>query len=499
MLQPLRRNWFALTPAFRLAFVAIIILALLVAVYTYLRLTSNVPVAYSDAREHFKYGSTGGEIDSGIPLTIWAGLPRVFGLPGGNYQSFGFVYEGNNLLPIGTSRRRFRGIDLVAFNCSICHVGSVRLNEAEQPRHVLGSPSNTVDLRGFYTFVFNAAKDERFSYARIVPEAERAGVHEDLINRLLLRFYVVDLTRAGLLDFYSRLEFILSNPQFGPGRIDTFSPAKALLNFPTGSRMPEAERLGVADLPSVWNQRKRQGMQLHWDGNNTKVEERNRSAAFGTGAYPTTLDREGMRRVERFLDEAKPDPFPVPVDLGLAGKGKPIYDKLCAACHGQDGTHFAAGQAMLGKVTPIEEIGTDRHRLDSYTLALAVNQNLLYAGTPDPSERFSHFRKTYGYANMPLDGLWLRAPYLHNGSVPTLRDLLEPSAQRPAFFYRGDDLFDPVRVGFISNVPERAGRTFFPYDIRVPGNDNRGHEGTAYGTDLAPADKDALVEYLKTF
>ena len=49
---------------------------------------------------------------------------------------------------------------------------------------------------------------------------------------------------------------------------------------------------------------------------------------------------------------------------------------------------------------------------------------MLYAGYP---RRFSHFRKTYGYANMPLDGVWLRAPYLHNGSVPTLRDLLNPA------------------------------------------------------------------------
>ena len=55
--------------------------------------------------------------------------------------------------------------------------------------------------------------------------------------------------------------------------------------------------------------------------------------------------------------------------------------------------------------------------------------------------RFSHFRKTNGYANMPLDGLWLRAPYLHNGSVPTLRALLFPE-ERPAVFYRGYDVYD---------------------------------------------------------
>ena len=54
---------------------------------------------------------------------------------------------------------------------------------------------------------------------------------------------------------------------------------------------------------------------------------------------------------------------------------------------------------------------------------------------------FSQFRKTQGYANMPLDGLWLRAPYLHNGSVPDLRALLFPE-ERPAAFYRAYDVYD---------------------------------------------------------
>ena len=101
---------------------------------------------------------------------------------------------------------------------------------------------------------------------------------------------------------------------------------------------------------------------------------------------------------------------------------------------------------------------------------------------------------------MPLDGLWLRAPYLHNGSVPTLRDLLEPAAAPPAAFYRGNDVFDPVRVGFVSRRRAEAdGKRYFRFDTTLPGNGNGGHEGTAYGTELADDDKDALVEYLKTF
>jgi hypothetical protein len=99
-----------------------------------------------------------------------------------------------------------------------------------------------------------------------------------------------------------------------------------------------------------------------------------------------------------------------------------------------------------------------------------------------------------GY-NIPfLDGLWLRAPYLHNGSVPTLRDLLSPPETRPKKFWRGYDLYDAVNVGFIATGPaaERRGSA---YDTTLRSNGNGGH---VFGTALPDADKDALLEYLKT-
>ena len=78
---------------------------------------------------------------------------------------------------------------------------------------------------------------------------------------------------------------------------------------------------------------------------------------------------------------------------------------------------------------------------------------------------------------MPLDGLWLRAPYLHNGSVPTLRDLLEPVDKRPKVFYRGNDLYDQKNVGFVSTEATEQGRKFFKYDTGADGNSNVGHDG----------------------
>ena len=90
----------------------------------------------------------------------------------------------------------------------------------------------------------------------------------------------------------------------------------------------------------------------------------------------------------------------------------------------------------------------------------------------------------------------MRGPYLHNGSVPTLRELLDPPELRRKTFYRGYDVLDPVRVGFISDVAEEKGRKFTLYDTSERTKSNRGH---TYGTNLPPADKDAIVEYMKTF
>ncbi|MCG8456831.1 MAG: hypothetical protein MI919_11170, partial [Holophagales bacterium] len=115
---------------------------------------------------------------------------------------------------------------------------------------------------------------------------------------------------------------------------------------------------------------------------------------------------------------------------------------------------------------------------------------------PASPYRFTHFRKTDGYANQPLDGAWARAPYLHNGSVPTMRDLLEPPAKRPATFFRGYDVYDPRRMGFVGDVAEENGVRFSEHDTSQPGNSNGGH---LWGTDLEAADKDAIVEYMKRF
>jgi len=110
---------------------------------------------------------------------------------------------------------------------------------------------------------------------------------------------------------------------------------------------------------------------------------------------------------------------------------------------------------------------------------------------------FTGFRKVDGYLASTLDGLWLNGPYLHNGSVPTLRALLEPPSTRPKAFVRGGDVVDGKNGGFVSpdcdpNKPPKDG---FCYDTSLIGNSNAGH---SFGTTLSAAEKENLLAYLLT-
>ena len=479
-----------------------LVLAVCAIGYAIQRFGADEPVRYSDPLQHFMYGSTGGERESGFPYWIWKVLPNVCPqyLPGKGYQSVGMLFEPGRDLPVGMSMRRNLGLDRVFLNCAVCHTSTVRTTPEATPVLIAGMPAHRFDIRGFESFFFNCAASPKFSAEFIVPEIAAAKPDGlSLLDRYLVYPVAISIMRERLLMLRGRFDFVFGQPEWGPGRVDTFNSAKVLFNFPMHG-LPPKELLGASDFPSIWNQARRmkrddgQRMELHWDGNNTHTEERNKSAAFGTGTTPPTLDLKAVARVEEWLLTAAPPAWPWKVDETRAARGKVLYGEYCASCHGASGQDFSG--AKVGHVTPIAQIATDRARLDSYTYDLAVNQATLYAGYP---YRFTHFRKTFGYANMPLDGIWLRAPYLHNGSVPTLRDLLEPAANRPAQFYRGDDVLDQTRVGFVSDTAERDGHTLFRFDTTLPGNGNQGHEGPEYGTALASEDKDAIVEYLKTF
>jgi hypothetical protein len=238
-----------------------------------------------------------------------------------------------------------------------------------------------------------------------------------------------------------------------------------------------------ADIEPLWNWRARKDFGLHWDGLNNSLEEIFLNSGIGNGASTHSVDRASLMRIKHWVFDLKPASYPFPIKFNMAERGKSIYQVQCAGCH-------TFGGEKTGTAIPIEMIGTDRNRVDSWSQEDADAFNAL----DDYAWRYTSFRKTGGYVAEALDGIWIRAPYLHNGSVPSLADLLKPPAERPVTFYRGYDVYDRDNVGFVSSGDDaaREGRVF---DTRRPGNGNQGH---LFGTALSGEDKAALLEYMKT-
>lgn len=442
------------------------------------RLLRQYPdIAYASQQDHWKHGAIGLSNESRIPYYIWKAIPRMFPekFPGpGGWASFGFIMEEGNELPVGFSLRHI-GYPAVEANCALCHTGSYRETPDAKPKLIYGGPAHEMDLEGFQRFLFAVGTDPRFTPDNVLAEIKKTE-NLSMLDSLVYRYLIIPATIQGLAQQKKDYAWLDLRPPQGRGRVDTFNPTKFVVYH-----LPDDQSIGTTDLPQVWNQEPRQHMWLHWDGNNNEITQRNYAAAMAIGARPDTVIPESFKRDTDFLLSLAPPAYPFPINREQAARGEQIFKNNCASCHVQGGKDF-------GLVMP--QIGTDRHRVDSFTQQLVDKFHTVKFG----DVMFTAYRKTDGYVATFIDGLWARAPYIHNGSVPNLWELLQPAASRTKVFYRGYNVYDPKNLGFVSTGAE-AEKTGFRYDTSVPGNSNAGHE---YGTTLTDAEKWDLIEYLKT-
>jgi mono/diheme cytochrome c family protein len=456
-------------------------------------------LADESIEEFYKYGSIGTENEAGIPYWIWLVLPKMFPeyLPNpGGWASLGFAWEQGRELPVGISKKRI-GFERVGINCALCHAGTLRASADAAPTVFPTAPATTFDALGYQNFLFRAASDPRFTAGNILEEI--AQVYDlPLVDRLIYRFALIPATRKALLEQKEQYSWTNALPYWGRGRIDPFNPVKVTtLDVATG------DTTGNSDMEPIWNMRPRveHNMALHWDGLNTDLTEVVLSSAIGDGTSPKALPIKDLARIQTWIMDLQPPRFEdyFAVDADLAAAGKPIFDRYCAECHAFDGER--TGQVLKvsdraawdpGESGVVDgPVNTDPERAYMWTPEAAQAYNQYAADYP---WSFSHFRSTSGYVNVPLDGLWLRAPYLHNGSVPYLTDLLDPPAQRTKRFLRGLDVYDSERMGFVTEGPD-AERVGTLLDTSERGNSNQGH---LWGTALDGREKRVLLEYLKT-
>jgi hypothetical protein len=436
----------------------------------------------------FKYGSIGAEHDAGVPYWIFYVLPRMFPekLPGpGGYAAFGVPWEQGQELPVGFTKKVI-GFPRVANNCAVCHTASYRGKPDENPTFVPTGPSHTTNVQGYFRFLIDCAKDPRFNADNLMSEI-RLVTKLSWLDRILYRYLIIPFTKRALLEREKQFAWIYRTdfPDWGRGRDDAMNLTKYFM-----IKKPMDDSFGPTHMPANWNLQKykpEKNMFMNLAGDSHDAYSVITDSALGLLGAPPKRKEAFLGHV-RWLHEylsAKPAPkYPFPIDQQKAAQGKLLFDKTCAGCHASERT---------GTRMALDEVGTNRDRLDTWSKDAAIASNKVVRDMG--IERKGLVEETLnGYIVQFLDGIWLRAPYLHNGSVPTLRDLLEPVERRPKIFYAGYDVYDQVKVGFVAQGPE-AERVGTKHDVSRKGNGNEGH---SFGTSLPEAGKDTLVEYLKT-
>jgi len=197
----------------------------------------------------------------------------------------------------------------------------------------------------------------------------------------------------------------------------------------------------------------------------------------------------GFRDVLAWLDQLEPPPYPGAVDEQLAARGQKLFEKNCSKCHGTYGEE----ESYPNKLISLSLVKTDPMYANyAYNSGIVDWYNRSWFAQSEPR---SYFEPELGYVAPPLDGIWASAPYLHNGSVPTVDALLNSTA-RPDVWKRSGNSedYDHKALGWQYSVPDKA-KGEWVFDTSLPGYSNKGHY---FGDKLTDDERYALIEYLKT-
>ncbi|HKP04666.1 MAG TPA: hypothetical protein VJU77_15040 [Chthoniobacterales bacterium] len=494
---------------------------------------AQVPKWSADDLNFFLHGSMSTEV---VPERVLRAFIKIYPdlFPASDLAYLGLIPDPAFGWPIGISRKsdvkHLGGLSAVGINCASCHVAQINSSGAREPMRILGATSH-FDVEAFFgsilisTFktsepgnmklflnAYFAGPDNAPSKEGTVLdrawEAQQAGITErmaadpfgskEVAAGELHEIAPADLELAkdasglpqlahSMLKLFHNMRAALHVPDqppdkvppaSGPGRNDAFGLLSAsLLNKP----QPYAPiKFGL-----VWDVDKRTW--VHWDGNTKSPIARNLLASLGLGAplhgKHGDLDFAMVKRQTDLSESIRPPKFPFAIDRAAAKQGAVHFEKSCASCHG--------GPESDKRLYSIADVGTDPRRAEMFTEKQAEGFNKFLAELEavgyEPPKEFG-VRSTGKYWAASLGGVWARSPYLHNGSVRTMQELLTAPAQRAKNFHRGSQDYDATQMGY-------ADGGVYVFDTTTPGNSNSGHD---YGTKLSSEQKRELIEYLKT-
>ena len=461
-------------------------------------------------------------------------------------DALGFLIQSEtannpNGFPVGfTHEADAQGGDWTGLGCAACHTGEVRYHEQ---RIRLDGGQGTLDFDAFegelvdslHATTTDAAKFQRFANALAVSGDRQQNLKNE-VNAL-----------AETLAARHQMNHV--DVPYGHARLDAFGQifnavAVQFLGVAANRRAPDAP----VSFPVLWDAPHLDVVQ--WNGSAPNAGPgpllQNVTTALavygsldisqrkGLDGYPSSIDFAHLAQIEDDLYALRAPQWPASIfgalDAARVAHGAQIYAQQCVSCHQLSDRNDAKRQ-LKAALTKLDEVGTDprmvRNFLDSTSSSGAfegrkagvvlgaplgaqaqtidlVAHAAIGAALCHPlaavRDAVASYHKVIKaaldthpdyYKARPLSGIWASAPYLHNGSVPSLAELLKAPAERVTHFYVGSREFDPANVGVAVDAREHASE----FDTTLTGNSNAGH---SYGTALGDADKRDLLEYLKS-
>lgn len=413
-------------------------------------------------------------------------------------------------------------IETADFGCGTCHGGPLYdQNGLPSDEFVLGMPNTSINLQAYGNDLFEG-------YQIIIQWSDKKFERE--ILELYPRIEKEELT--GLKIIFSGLKkevkkIVASRGRVapykigGPGTMNGIGAIKNGLGMLDNSRYHENEITQVS-IPSFANRSLRssflvsgnyapKGSDFFYEISLKDISEKHDQEmgsiialfTIGTMGYDADMAARAIpdaKDIMKFISKFEAPPFPGEIDLVKADIGKSVFEKNCQTCHGK-----YEGTARRNKLVrfPNRFISLAEIQTDS-TRAVAITKGNLKMLQSLEFRKYFDARVNKGYVPPILSGAWATAPYLHNGSVPTLWHLMHPET-RPEKFYVGGHELDYDKVGVKGEMKDgvyqypdgyKSWSRFEVYDTRERGMSNSGH--TEQFKKLTEEEKDSLLEFIKT-
>ena len=483
-------------------------------------------------------------------------------------------------LPVGFAKldRGTSSPAMVGFTCAFCHTSEFRYKT--HTVRIEGGPSLQYNARFLHLLFKSLGElipPDVPAFMKSLKESNPPDKFKAFATRVLARrgeaMTPYTLTTLGM-DVAMRTQGLLarggrdiSPEQWGPGRFDALGRGGNTVFVPLNPDNIRPANASVS-IPPLWGVWEYDWVQ--WSGSIQHPLARNIAQVIGVNAglfawtptatsipsekselFRSSVDLNSLKTLENLARSLPPPRWPntfPPIDRTLAARGKELYygnkvkgiKNLCAHCHVAASIKNAprSGPSLTLTMVPLKEIGTDplylenfsrrtvdtgplqRGRMSAKDASEYITNELmaLNGGAEDPEYRHltNTWRDTAQYIARPHVAVWATAPFLHNGSIPNLYELLSPARERHGCFYLNPVMqFDPEKVGVV--VEECTGSPAsrnplggFDFKTQLPGNGNGGHEfanvpgcengngNGVLGCELPVEDRRALIEYLKT-